>query len=76
MTCYFRHLNEIFQKAGIIVTKENKRELDKILHQLVKVRYKDCPQAWREIKVRIAEDEKSFVAQLKATWIQKQKGHV
>jgi hypothetical protein len=27
MTCYFRHLKEIFKKAGIEVTRENKREV-------------------------------------------------
>jgi len=27
VTCYFRHLKEIFKKAGIEVTSENKREV-------------------------------------------------
>jgi len=29
MTCYFRPLQEIFKKAGIEVTKENRQGLDK-----------------------------------------------
>ena len=32
MTCYFRHLKEIFKKAGIEVTRENKREVDGTIH--------------------------------------------
>jgi hypothetical protein len=32
MTCYFRHLKEIFKKAGIEVTSENKREVDRTIH--------------------------------------------
>jgi hypothetical protein len=32
VTCYFRHLKEIFKKAGIEVTRENKREVDGTIH--------------------------------------------
>ena len=39
MTCYFRHLKDIFMKAGIEVTKENRRELDRIIHGIVDVEY-------------------------------------
>ena len=76
MTCYFRHLNDIFRKAGITVTKDNRQELDKIVHQLVKVNYKNCPQAWKEVKKRIAEDEQGFTAQLKTVWNQKHKKQI
>ena len=65
MTCYFRHLQEVFKKAGIEVTKENRQELDKIIHGIVHVKYKDCPNTGREVKKRIAADEESFVAELK-----------
>jgi len=68
MTCYFRHLKEIFKKAEIEVTNENKREIDKIIHELVGVEYKNCPAAWREIKTRIAQDEGGFVLKLKDVW--------
>ena len=68
MTCYFRHLQEIFKKAGIEVTKENRQELDKIIHKIVSTKYKDCPATGREVKKRIAQDEAGFVAELKATW--------
>jgi HEPN domain-containing protein len=68
MTCYFRHLQEIFKKAGIEVTKENRQELDKIIHKIVSTRYKDCPATGREVKKRIAQDEAGFVAELKAAW--------
>ena len=68
MTCYFRHLQEIFKKAGIEVTENNKRELDRIIHSIVDVEYKDCPKTWREVKKRIAEDEEGFVSKLKESW--------
>jgi hypothetical protein len=68
MTCYFRHLQQIFQKAGVKVTKENKREIDKIIHDIVKVNYKNCPETWKEVKKRITEDEDNFVMMLKEAW--------
>jgi len=68
VTCYFRHLQEIFEKAGIEVTKENKREIDRVIHSIVGVEYKNCPAAWREVKKRIAEDEEKFVSTLKKAW--------
>jgi ribosomal protein L17 len=68
MTCYFRILQGIFKKAGIEVTKENRQELDKIIHKIVSTKYKDCPATGREVKKRIAQDEAGFVAELKAAW--------
>jgi molecular chaperone GrpE (heat shock protein) len=68
MTCYFRHLDEIFKKAGIDVTKENKQELDKMIHKIMGTKYKDCPATWREVKKRIVKDENGFIAQLKTEW--------
>jgi len=63
MSCYLRHLQHIFNKAGIEVTKENKKEVDKLIHSIVGVEYKDCPAAWREVKKRMTEEE--FVSRLK-----------
>ena len=65
LTCYFRHLKQIFEKAGIEVTVENRKEIDRIIHNIVGVKYKNCPAAWRAVKKRIAEDEKSFISKLK-----------
>ncbi len=68
MTCYFRHLREVFSKANIEVTQENKQELDKIIHKIMRVEYKNCPATWREVKKRLAEDEAGFVSKLEAEW--------
>lgn len=64
VTCYFRQLNEVFKKAGIKVTKENRQEIDKVIHSIVDVEYKNCPATWKEVKKRLAEDEKAFVSAL------------
>lgn len=65
MTCYFRHLNYVFGKAGVTITKENKKDIDRAIHNIVGVEYKNCSATWKEVKKRIAEDEKSFVNMLK-----------
>ncbi len=70
MTCYFRHLNEVFSKAGLEVTKDNKREIDRMIHSIVGVEYKNCAPTWKEVKKRMAADEEEFARVLKAKWHQ------
>jgi hypothetical protein len=65
MTCYFRHLYDVFEKTGIKVTNENKRQIDQIIHSIVGVEYKNCSAAWKEVKKRIAENEEAFISQLR-----------
>jgi len=65
MTCYFRHLKPIFEKANIIITKENKQEIDKVIHSIVGIDYKNCSATWKEVKKLIIEDEAKFVKILK-----------
>ena len=36
MSCYFMHMKDIFEEAGIEVIKENKKEIDRIIHGLVR----------------------------------------
>jgi len=76
MTCYFRHLGEFFAKAGITGTPANKRQLDKVIHDLVKTNYKDCPSTWREVKTRIANDSDAFALELRTAWDSQQRGEI
>jgi hypothetical protein len=68
MTCYFRHLKEVFKEAGIEVTPQNRQQIDRIIHDVVGVEYKNCPAAWRQVKNHLAEDETEFVLMLKNAW--------
>ncbi|MGB9915611.1 MAG: hypothetical protein ACPLIG_08890 [Candidatus Bathyarchaeales archaeon] len=68
MTCYFRHLREVLQKAEIELTAQNKAELDKIIHRLVGVDYKNCPAAWKHVKAHLAKDEANFILKLREEW--------
>ncbi|HUT71967.1 MAG TPA: hypothetical protein VMW89_14960 [Desulfatiglandales bacterium] len=68
MSCYFRHLKDIFNEAGLEVTKENKKEIDRLIHGLVKVEYKNCSAAWKAIKEQIRRDDtarSTFIEDLK-----------
>ncbi len=67
MTCYFRHMKDVFEKAGVEVTRENREDIDRKIHSIVGVEYKNCSATWREIKRRIAEDKEAFIDKLRAT---------
>ena len=65
MTCYFRHLKESFDEAEIEIVKDNKRDIDRIIHEIVGVNYKNCTATWKKVKERLVDDKDGFVAELK-----------
>ena len=71
MTCYFRHLHEVFRKAGIEVTPQNRKQLDMALHELINVEYKNCSSVWKEVKRYLIEDEEGLIRNLKKTLAKK-----
>ena len=56
MSCYLRHLNDVLAEAGIEVTPANKKDVDRALHEIAGVAYKDCPNAWRNLKSQMANE--------------------
>jgi hypothetical protein len=58
VSCYFRHLKDIFAEAGIEVTPANKKRIDQAVHQLVGVEYKECPATWRKLKEEVLTNDK------------------
>lgn len=68
MSCYFRHIRDIFAEAGITVTAKNKKQIDQTIHRLANIEYKKCmPDCWAEVKNQIADEKsrKNFIARLK-----------
>lgn len=68
MSCYFRHMKDILEDAGIQITKDNKKEIDRIIHALADIEYKNCSSAWKAIKDQIRSDGSArdrFVQRLK-----------
>ena len=64
MTCYFRHMTDIFSQLGIEITPDNKKEIDRKIHEYLGVEYKNCSQTWKLIKERRAEDPEKFIKDL------------
>lgn len=59
MSCYFRQLKDIFAAAGIEVTPQNKKQLDRAFHSIVGVEFKECPTTWKKLKTDwLADPEK------------------
>ncbi len=70
MSCYFRHLKNIFDEAGIEINSGNKKQIDQAIHQIVGVDYKDCPGTWQRLKQQVLADEpkrQEFIAKLRDT---------
>ncbi len=56
MNCYTRHLKEVFDKAGIEFTKENKRQVDKHFKQWLGKT--NCSETWKELKTLLEDSAK------------------
>jgi len=62
MSCYLRHMEDIFRDAGIEITKENRKDIDEAIHKIVDIDYKNCPEAWKKIKdITKGDDENKKV---------------
>ncbi len=65
MTCYFRHLDPVFRRAGLQIDIDNRKRVDMIIHEMVGVKYKDCSHTWAAVK-EMLKDEDAFVERLRA----------
>ena len=65
MSCYLRHLRAELERVGIDIDEMDRKRLDEAIHKVVGVEYKDCPKAWREVKMEMAKDKKTFLASIK-----------
>ena len=43
-------MEEVFEAAGVIITKDNKKDIDRAIHKIVDTEYKNCPDAWKKVK--------------------------
>ena len=68
MSCYFRYMKDILSDLNPEITKQNKKEIDALIHNLVDTEYKNCSATWAAIKTHIKADEETkqlFVDRLK-----------
>jgi len=69
MSCYFHHLKDILEEAGVEVVPTNRKQIDQAIHQIVGVTYKDCPETWKGLKQQLTGNEQrrqEFISQLKS----------
>jgi molecular chaperone GrpE (heat shock protein) len=57
-------MKEIFEKTGVEVTKENRKLIDKKIHSIVGVEYKNCSATWKAVKEYVAGDKEAFIEKL------------
>ena len=58
MSCYFRHLEDIFAEAGIEVTTQNRKVIHTYIAGIVNDPEQQCPSTWRRVKEWLADPEK------------------
>jgi hypothetical protein len=61
-------MKDVFAEIGVEITRENKKDIDRAIHEIAGIEYKDCPTTWRMLKAEFLGDEKkrtAFVRKLK-----------
>ena len=68
MSCYFRHLKDVFDEAGITVTPANRKKVDQAIQKIVGTAGQPCPETWRMLKERLADraSARQFIGKLKS----------
>lgn len=67
MTCYFKNsrMKELFEDIGVVVTKENKKEIDSRIHDYLSVDFPNCAASWKQVRRRLKDDAEGFKSRLK-----------
>jgi hypothetical protein len=68
MSCYFRHLKDVFDEAGITVTPANREKIDQAIQRIVGTTGSPCPETWRRLKERLADtvSARQLISQLQS----------
>ncbi len=57
-------MKELFADIGIVVTKENQKEIDSRIHDYLSVDYPNCAASWKQVRRRLKDDEEGFKQRL------------
>lgn len=58
-------MKDVFEEAGVEVTKDKRKEIDRKIHAILGVQYKDCSTTWKQVKARLADDREAFIDELR-----------
>jgi hypothetical protein len=53
-------MKELFEALGIVITKENQKEIDSRIHDYLSVDYPNCAASWKQVRRRLKDDPEGF----------------
>jgi hypothetical protein len=70
MSCYIRHLGDVFETLEIEDNKDNRKAMDKSIRRILKTD-KPCPEVWKRLKTILADEKKrkDLVGKLKKEFV-------
>lgn len=70
MSCYIRHLSDVFAELGVENNKDNRKMMDKSIRKVLKTE-KSCPEVWKQLKGVLADGKKKkvLVSKLKKEFV-------
>jgi len=70
MTCFTRHLKDLFGEIGVEMNPESKRRVQNELTEIVNPESKKCWDVWKGTKRYLADDKKKklLIKELKKRW--------
>ena len=68
MTCYFKNsrMKELLRDIEVEATKENIKQVDEILHEMLSVDYPNCAATWKMLRKKLQYDGEGFKERLRA----------
>lgn len=68
MTCYFKNsrMKELLRDIEVEATKENIKQVDEILHEMLSVDYPNCAATWKMLRKKLQIDAEGFKERLRA----------
>jgi hypothetical protein len=60
-------MKEVFEQANVEVNKENRKDIDRVIHNIVGVEYKNCSATWKAVKEKLAANKDGFIQELKTS---------
>ena len=68
MTCYFKNsrAKELLRDIEVEATKENIKQVDEILHEMLSVDYPNCAATWKMLRKKLEYDAEGFKKRLRA----------
>jgi hypothetical protein len=71
MSCYIRHLSDVFETLEIEDNKDNRKAMDKSIRRILKID-KPCPEVWKKLKTILADEKKKkdLIGKLQKEFVQ------